>query len=287
MPAFTDNCGYVGRRCKLNKMDLREYCDKILGLVNFSAQELIIPLMEPEKISTEPNKFSYSLLLKFNNGLESLNILLLNIRDKPQFSDSVCILLRTLLSDVITLEYILRNIEINEKELIKEIDNIYFDHIKYMYKNMHVFGKLNKADDREVNQNRKELIKEFPRFFNKDGGLSKDFNGLPALSKMIQDINEDAPMSIYKQFAKEAYNYYDIFSKYEHLGAMTFLFVHRAYDTSLIEHVISEAKSSIRIVLLYHHLLATQFYIRKSDKLRNYVDYLRQIEPELAEILKQ
>ena len=268
-------------------MELNEYCNKLLELVTYSTRDLIIPLMDPNKVSTEPNKFFYSLLLKFNNALESLNILLLNIRGKPQFSDSICILLRTLLSDVITLEYIIRNDDISENTLIKEIDNVYFDHIKYMYKNMHLFGKLNRSTDREVSKQQRAIINEFPRFFRKDGSFSKEYDGLPSMSKMIQKINEDAPNSIYKQFAIKAFHYYDIFSKYEHLGAMTFQFVHRAYDDSLVEDVIKEAKSSIRIVLLYQRLLSTQFYNRSSNQILQFVDYLEQIEPELAQILKQ
>lgn len=267
-------------------MKLEDYCNNLLRLVTYSTTDLIIPLMDPDKISSEPNKFSYSLLLKINNALESLNIFLLNIREKPQFSDSVCILLRTLLSDVITLEYITRNIETNEKELIKEINNIYFDHVKYMYRNMSVFGKLNKAEDKEINRHRQKIINEFPNYFGHDGGLSKEYTGLPPITKMILEINKDAPMSIYKQFIIEAYHYYDIFSKYEHLGAMTFIMVHRAYDKNLIERVISEIKDSIRIVLLFQHLLATQFYKRESIEIRKYLEYLNIIEPQLAQLIK-
>lgn len=117
-------------RCKWNKMALKNYSERLQEFVVYSAKELIIPLMDPTIISTEPNKFSYSLLLKFNNGLESLNILLLNIHSKPQFADSICIILRALLADVITLEYATYSLDIDEQRFSDNIDNIYFDHVK-------------------------------------------------------------------------------------------------------------------------------------------------------------
>ena len=63
---------------------LTKYCNTLAQLVYDSNIELIIPKMDSINQDKESSQFFFVILFKLNNGLESLNLFLLNLEAKPQ-----------------------------------------------------------------------------------------------------------------------------------------------------------------------------------------------------------
>lgn len=261
--------------------NLELFSNNISALTNLVYKDFILELMKNEKINTEPYKFEYTILHKLNNGITTVNLLILNIFNKPQFVDSVCILLRTLLSDVITLDFVYTNSHGKSDEYLKQIQNVYYDHIKFTLNNIDLFGILYDESQEEINKKKIQLIKNKNEYFGKNQKPLSHLKGLKSCSGMVRQIKNQTSSRFPLDFLILAYEHYDIFSKYEHLGCLTFQLTHRGYQDNSTKRILNEIQTSIMVIIHYQSLLIKSLLgseneiIPKYEKLKEKLNEIR------------
>lgn len=158
---------------------------------------------------------------------------------KPHFHDSLIIILRTLISDTITFYYIL-NKSVENDDLKSNIKWLYSDHLRYVENNLRKTYKItNKLSDTEVENKINDLIKKRADFYDTEGKL-KFKKPLPSTSGMIQSIFSDNQGDVDLAHLKRAFSLYDLFSKYEHFGDLSFQLIHRQFQEKYDRQIIYE-----------------------------------------------
>lgn len=231
------------------------FSNNISKLTNIVHKDIILELMKSDKINEEPYKFEYTVLHKLNNGIETVNLLILNFLNKPQFLDSICILLRTLLLDVITLDFVYTNSAGKQEKYLEQIQNVYYDHIKFTIKNIKDFGSLYEDSQKEINEKIEQLKKQKNEYYDINQEPLAHLKGLKSCYVMVKEIKEQTSSNYSLNFLILAYEHYDIFSKYEHLGDLTLQLTHRGYQDESIERILTEIQTSIIVIIHYQSFL--------------------------------
>lgn len=257
---------------------LERYSSYLATLTNHVNQRVLIPIMGTEAQQNEPKKFLYSLLFKINNGLDSANLFILNVFNKPQFSDSLFIILRTLLSDVITLNYIFAKSKGSDLKLKEYIENVYYDHIKLMIKNIGIFQLLYNEKEGEINARKQKIIDLKNEFFDNSGNIKPHLKGLKSVSQMVREIACETDKENPLDYLIIAYEHYDIFSKYEHLGDLTFNLIHRSFRNDQKKRILSEIFHSVNVIIHYQKSLILAFYAKETDEYKVFCDLKGKIE---------
>jgi len=243
-------------------MELAEYTSYLATLTNHVHHRVIGSILEQERYIKEPERFFYSLLFKLNNGLDSANLFILNIFNKPHYSDSLFLILRTLISDIITLDYILTKSKGNASELNEYIESVYYDHIKFELKNFDVLQLLYKESKIVIDNKKQELKNERKKFFDNSGNPKSYLKDIKSVSAMVKEIAQETKKKIPLASISDAFEHYSIFSKYEHLGDLTFHLIHRSFrdDQNQKNRILSEISCSVGVILHYQGLLISTFF---------------------------
>jgi len=159
----------------------------------------------------EPQRFYYTVVFKLRNILDAASFLIKNLDDKPHYHDSTFLLLRTCLFDTVNLYYIMDQ-EANVSIQNDRINRIMFDHVKSIW--------VCAQDDDE----RRLIIEKFPQCFT-NGKFRKDIVKVSIIS-MYKEITG---LSLKKE-VKIAIDLYNIFSKVEHNGILSFNLLHAHYE---------------------------------------------------------
>jgi len=168
-------------------------------------------ILDKQTYLGEPERFFYTILHKLRNILDATSLLVTNLDEKPHYYDSVFLLLRTCLLDVVNLYYIM-NLDKNIATQQERIRSIMFDHINSIW--------ICAKDDDE----RKLAIQTFPDWFE-DGKLKK---GIPKIS--IIAMHNGIKIPSFKNETRTAIDLYNIFSKVEHNGILSFNLLHIHYQ---------------------------------------------------------
>lgn len=255
----------------INGDKLTAYTNAIQELVAYATKNFIFELMNKKDIMKDPDKFVYTLLFKLNNGLESANLLIMNILRKPQFLDSVQLILRTLLLDVITFDYILFKSNKDDDKFLSEVENLNYDHLKFTIKNIELFGCLYGDSKDTTDAIITDLKSKYPEYFDANGDPLSRFKGMKSGSGMIKEIKSGTSAEVPLDFLIMAFDNYSKFSKIEHLGGLTTFLVHRAYKLEHQNQVAIEILSSVHVILHYQHLLISMFFEEDLDIVRKYI----------------
>lgn len=219
---------------------------------------------------TEVEKYYYTLLFKTNNTLDTANILFYNIINKPNISDSICIILRATLSDLITYEY-LNFISKDENELETNINRLYFDHVERTIKNVtNIFKPAYKKTEKEIQEKINSLKIKKSKYFDSLGNplyKSLNFGVISGVNYILSNKKKDQNVSR----VTIAFNYFDIFSKYEHLGDLTFSLIHRQFDEEKLRGLLIEIQNSITIILDYLKEIILKFETIESDSYHSFL----------------
>lgn len=213
-----------------------------------------------------------------NNELDSVNLLFRNILDKPHYSGSIIILLRTILSDIITIKYVnLKGIDRNGNiNLMLNIKQCYADHIRYTLHNEDVYKVVLEITNEEWEDIVTHIKIEYKDYFDENGLLLPDYQRWTSVGKMAfiikKSLKKDQPV----HFLKEAFQLYDIFSKYEHLGEFSYRLVHRAFHQEEQVFLLQEYHQSVIILLHQYEILLRQFF--KKDQ-GEYLKFLELVKP--------
>ena len=254
---------------------LTRYTNSIQTITAFVTDKFILDLSKQARINTEPYRFLYTILIKQNNALESVNLLIANIKTKPQFLDSTFILLRTMMSDIITLEYALTKTDESDEsdeKLKEQIERIYYDHLHYSLQNMKSLGSL--YDDQKESQAKIEELKKFnSEYFDIEGKLKFKFDRT-SFVKMMKEIKKSLSPKFSIAPAMIAYENYSKFSKHEHFGKLTLFLITRGFKDENIETILREVQTSIDVILYYQGLLIDLLCLPNSgEETKDIADY--------------
>jgi hypothetical protein len=164
--------------------------------------------------------------------------------------DSSFLIIRTILSDCLTIYYLL-HISNTEEELNINIKKLKSDHIHYTLNNLDIYRNIYRENN-NVNEYKKQELKEYKKeFFDSNGNLIfKNTFSINYIVKQLitQTSNKD---HLFETLIGAAFNYYDKFSKYEHLGDLTTTLTLRQFDVTNHKEVFEDICGSIHIITLY------------------------------------
>lgn len=111
------------------KERIAKYSSKIAAITFHLMNNVISKIWDDVSINSEPHKYLYTVLFKTNNALDTSNILTNNVIEKPTTTDSLFLILRTAISDLVIYDYLLR-ISKSDEEFKINIHRMYCDHIE-------------------------------------------------------------------------------------------------------------------------------------------------------------
>lgn len=221
----------------------------ILKFTTLYHESVLNKIVDQNEYLSEPKKFIYTICRKTKDVLEALNIFIRNYESHNQYQTSTLILLRSIISDIIVAEYVIIMGK-NDVEREEIISSIYLDHIDKTYQSIDkIYKKINSWEQAEVEKVKTEFINSKPDFFTVEGKLKgKPLKTSPEklLNRLFSEKKKDKDY----EMLKLAFHYYDIFSKYEHLGELSFFLVHRVYDKSTEENRWNDIFESLWVIML-------------------------------------
>jgi len=256
---------------------IQNFIKTLSELVRQAKRELINPKLESLNDDTEVRQFLFACLFKLTNGLDTISSIAINIEENPQFSDSIFILFRALLADMITLDHMLVMSDMKNENLARELDKLKFDHARSIFHGMKTFKKLYNATESEIEKKRELLRQSNPDKFDEQGKVKKEFRG-KGISQMAVEIQAQTPRSKFQDDVVIAFEHYDIYSKLEHLGALTPQLVFRGYEPEKINSVIEEIKTCSLILIDFMYALLTEFYDSSMIKETEYWNQLEKLK---------
>lgn len=207
----------------------------------------LISIIDKNDFEKEPKKFFYTIMHKTICSLEAGNIFIRNFDSKRSFHTPLFVILRSIISDIIIAEYLIR-IPKTDDEGNLLIKQIYFDHYDNLIKNCEkTLCNLYRWSEKE----KQEIINDLKKneeFFLPDGTPKVEpFKTSPShiIRKIVSSRSDEKSLII----IKKAYNLYDTFSKFEHLGSFSFKLTHRGYDDKEQEQLRFDLYDSIIVTI--------------------------------------
>jgi len=230
--------------------------------------ELIHPVLDYINDVNDYRKFVFTILFKLANGLESVNLLNAQLNNKSQYADTIFISLRALLADRITMDFLLFKSGFKAENTQDQLEWIKYDHIKYTIDNLKTFQSIYGSSNEEIEHSKTDLKSKFPNYFDDDGNLKKSYKTLPSIGNMVKEIIAGTRKhTVFQQRLISCYQYYDIYSKYEHLGQLTSHLVFRGYKPSEQESISIEIHSCLHLLMDFMSELLTEFH--ETDTIEN------------------
>lgn len=156
-------------------------------------------------------EFLYTIIHKQATVGDALANLITNLDNKTHYSNSALILLRTSMLDIICIYFVLDPLE-NELEQQQRVSKILNDHIWSLY------------NGEDTEEKKEEIRSLFPDSFE-NSILKKSIQKI-ATKYMLKNITNNE----LSKASKNAFMFYQIFSKIEHNGLFTFNIMHKQYD---------------------------------------------------------
>lgn len=230
--------------------NIDEYFDKLSSLLlSFTCyynEKVIQKILNEERYADEPERFYFTIVSKTNGSLDVANLLIRNFYYKPHFHPSLFIIIRSILSDIVVGEYV--NMTAKDDADIKEkIDSIYSDHIVRIYKSINKsYAQLDEWTQDRIEEEQKKALAAHPKYLDL---LGKPKFKLISFQEMIHEIflqkTSDQDFSVYR----EIYSNYDMFSKYEHFGELSFHLLHKPFTERSIREKFADVYQCIKITI--------------------------------------
>jgi hypothetical protein len=195
----------------------------------------------------EPQRFFYTILHKLRNVFDAASLLVTNLDGKPHYHDAVYLLLRTCLFDAVNLYYVMDA----ESDIVlqnERIQRIMDDHVRAIW---------NSAQDEEEKD---LIIEKFPGYITEDRKFRKDLKKINIIM-MHDEMRSD---NIRKQI-RTMIDLYNIFSKVEHNGKLTFNIIHAHFEPdgalsakSKIYHALNLIMATIAVLFRYSWQISAQ-----------------------------
>ena len=205
----------------------------------------------------EPRRFYYTILHKLRNVLDAGSFLIVNLDGKPHYTDAAYLLLRTCLLDVACLYYVL---DATGNQLQAErIDQIMYDHIRSLY--------ISARDEDE-----KVLIRSrYPQCFHLDA-FRKDIKNV-SIKKMFNEITNEA----LKTEVGYSISLYNIFSKTEHNGILSFHLLHDHFSETGGKTSKKKIYDSLGIIMVAINLVVQEWVAEDTASVINLKSITKEI----------
>jgi hypothetical protein len=208
---------------------LQKYSNALATLAYFISEKFVNEIAaKPETENTEPYKFFYTILLKSNSALDTCSLLLINYHNRPHHADSLAIVLRSIITDCVIYRFLLQKSQSNETDLVSNISSIYYDHVAYTVKGLEGYFKdIYDWTDEKIAEEVTSIKRARPNYYDSDGNVK--INPFPSSVRFILREMARTRQPGDKDDLRNLYHHYDILSKYEHPGELSFQLVHRQY----------------------------------------------------------
>jgi len=266
------------------KEEIEKYSSKIATITFHLVNKIISKIWDDDAINKEPYKYLYTILFKTNNALDTSNVLTNNIVEKPTTTDSLFLILRTAISDLVIYEYLIRISE-SDEELKNNIHQMYYDHIENTITEMRKFYRsAYKESEKKINEKIDELKSMYPKYFNEKG--EPKFKPLKlSVSSMARNIISNKTKNENLDYLITAKELYDRFSKYEHFGILTLDLTHRQFKGERLNEVFQDIFWANKVILFYIDNLIG-IWLKKGDEEYKIFDKLRREIADLKWIKK-
>jgi len=146
--------------------------------------------------------------------------------------------------------YLLERSENDEDKFVANIKALYFDHIDYTIRCINGDFAAIYGDTKEISQRRiDEIKKNRTEYFDSCGNSCiRPLN--VSVRTALRYIASNTASKEKKLLIQKFYHHYDIFSKYEHLGDLTFEFIHRQYKDETKHELAQSIAESINFLVL-------------------------------------
>jgi hypothetical protein len=213
-------------------MEDEEIVSLYKDLINFTTYtnlNYLDKLLIKSDFVNEPERFFYTILYKLNSGLDSCQLFIYNFNQTERHLDSLFLILRTLISDTLMALYVINKETNSNKDIENNIKRLYSDHLKFSLKNLTKYGdKVWSYTALEIHQKQLKIKTDYKEYFLNNKLKYEPFReniGEIASYLIKHHSNEISELLIVK-----GYDLYYFFSKYEHLGLLSFPLIHRQYD---------------------------------------------------------
>jgi len=245
--------------------------------------KLIINRIYDEQLYVEePQRFFFTVIHKIISTIDVANILIKNFDTKNHFRISLYILIRSIMADIIVCEYVLRTEKSNDarQTLIKKI---YSDHFNYVLRSIETtYRHLGDWTKEKVEAEKNKVRSSNKEWFHENGNLKySPLQTSPAL--LIRKMISQKKSGDDYHLLDRAFNYYDSYSKLEHLGILSIHITHRIYNTDETIKQIKEIFESLLIIVnaLINYTGAWKKTFRKEKlSLSEIKDRILQYNPE-------
>lgn len=222
--------------------------DDIAGFTTHVNLNYVAPIIKQKDFKEEPKLFLYTVLYKVNNGLSSCQLFLTDNQDSQRHLDGLFLILRTLISDSLITNYVIRKNYTNDSDIVKNILPLYSEHLKFGLDNLRQYGKkFWKYTDAEIGKHVNKFISNYSEYINKDGTLKHKPERTTMGQKadyLISNIPEEAVQNL----IIKAHSLYTFFSKYEHLGILSLPLIQRQYDEKNQLTIIREVVEAVAVI---------------------------------------
>jgi hypothetical protein len=222
-----------------------QYGDALHAMTCFVNESILGTIRNlPNTEKSEPYKFTYTVLNKLNAGLNTCALLIKNVESSYHFADSIMVILRSLISDTVMFYHILNKSKGDDAEMASLIKSLYFDHLDYTLKDPEFISLIMRISKPEAEVELLQRKRWYLEYYNNDGSPSVASWKTTVKGAVKFALTNPVNPNV-RDLMRSLFHYYDIFSKYEHFGFLTFELTHRQYREERIKEVVFQIRDSI------------------------------------------
>jgi hypothetical protein len=232
----------------MNKEIIKQIHDDLVAFTDHINQAYVAPITKCQDFADEPKLFLYTILFKLNNGLSSCRLFLSTGEHWQRHLDGLFIILRTMLSDSLISQYVIRKDYKGDAHIIENIRPLYTEHFKFTLRDLRKYGKkFFKYTDKDIGAEEQKIRKKYSDYFEVDGSF-KYKPEITTLGDKVEYLVDNIDEEEVKVLLIKAHNLYMHFSKYEHLGILSLPMIWRQFDEKNHVTIFRQVTEAIMIV---------------------------------------
>jgi hypothetical protein len=153
----------------MNKAIIKQIHDDVVEFTDHINLTYVAPITKVQDFKEEPKLFLYTILFKLNNGLSSCRLFLSVEENWQRHLDGLFIILRTMLSDSLISQYVIRKDYKGDDGIIKNIRPLYTEHFKFTLRDLRKYGnKFFKYSEKQIGAEERKIRNAYKEYFNVD-----------------------------------------------------------------------------------------------------------------------
>lgn len=236
----------------MNKDIITQIHDDLVELTDHINLTYVAPITKSQDFAEEPKIFLYTVLFKLNNGLSSCRLFLTNGDLWQRHLDGLFIVFRTLLSDALICQYVIRKNYQGDAQIIENIRPLYTEHFKFTLRDLRKYGKkFFNYSAKDIGAEEQKVRMQYSDYFEVDGSF-KYKPEITTMGEKVEYLVDHIEESEVKLLIIKAHNLYMHFSKYEHLGILSLPMIWRQFDEK--NHVTIFRQITEAIIVVGHSI---------------------------------